>query len=796
MTGEGVLALAILGAAVLLLVTEWIRYDLVAVLVLLALAVTGLVPGPEAIRGFGDPAVVTLGAALVLSGALYRTGVANLVGRHVFRIAGDRPLRLVVVTMGTAGLLSSFMFNVAAAALLLPVVVDVSRRIGQPPSRLLMPLSFGTLLGGTLTEIGTAPNILINGALAGAGLPPFHMFDFSPVGGAALIVGILYMVAIGRRLLPDRRPGGEEETGYETRGEPGLGIAYDFDRTLFTLTLPPGSGLVGRTLVESRLGLALGLSVLAVRRDGRLERAPETHFRLRAGDQVIAAGRAAALEGLRAWGRFRPLEGPGVPVEEVANGAVGLAEAEIAPDASIIAQTLDEMDFRNRFQAHVLAIGRAATVVGPDAPGTRVEAGDRLLLMGRRERLDQLRYAPEFRSVRSLSAADATERYALGHAFLRLRVPERSSLEGRTLEETRLGEAFDLTVLQVSREGGRTFLPGSDSTLEGGDVLLVEGRRDEFRVLEALQALEVRKETGLAGALEAGDVGFAEVTLSPRAGLVGQTLSEIFFREKYGLTVLAIWRGGRSYHSNVRLRGMPLQFGDGILVYGDRSKLRMLARDPDFLVLGEEGRGVFRSRRAPVALAVMAGVVVAAATGALPIYLAATAGALLMVVTGCLTADEAYGFIQWRTIVLIGGLLALGVALQESGAAAWIARTVVGRAASVGPTGVLGSLFLLTVVGSQIIPTAAVAVLMSPIALSTAATFGLSPHALLMAVVLGASAAFVTPFGHSVNLLVMGVGGYRVSDYARVGTPLIALLLLIVLFVLPAFWPLAEHWSP
>ena len=290
--------------------------------------------------------------------------------------------------------------------------------------------------------------------------------------------------------------------------------------------------------------------------------------------------------------------------------------------------------------------------------------------------------------------------------------------------------------------------------------------------------------------LESDTIGFAEVTLSPRTTLVGRTLQELGFRERYGLTVLAIERGGRAYHWNVAVRSMPMRFGDALLVHGPRSQLARLALDPDWLVLSEEVREAFRDRKAPIAAALMAGVILSVSLGWLKIYIAAPAGALLMVLTGCLTADEAYKFIEWKVLVLIAGMLALGLAMQSTGAAQLIAESVLGAAGSAGPLTLLAALFLSTALAAQFMPTAAVAVLMAPIALSSAASFGLSPYALLMVVAVGSSCAFMSPFGHAVNLLVMGVGGYRVSDYTRVGIPLVAVLLAVVLFILPLVWPL------
>jgi di/tricarboxylate transporter len=786
MTADIILVLAIVAVAIVLFVTEWVRYDMIALLVLVTLAVTGTVPGLEAIQGFGDPAVVTIAAVLVLSGGLYRTGVANLLGRQMLRLAGASPARITLVVMMTAGLLSGIMNNIAVGALLLPVVLDIARRIGQPPSRLMIPLAFATLLGGLTTLIGTAPNILIAGALFEAGLEPFDMFDFTPLGLTVLVAGTLCMVLLGGRLLPHRwEEGAGDSVDAELRGQ------YEIEEMLFTIAVPQASGLAGRSLVDCRLGLALGLSVLAVRREGRMILAPRPSFKLREGDRVVAAGRPEAFETLRGWGHFIEPGGELPSTGQLVSGPVGLAEMEVASDSALAGQTLREIDFRNRYRTHVVAIAREGAIRRARIHETRLKVGDVLVVLGTSDRLQQLRYASEFCNIRRLTSEEATQRYQLSRWLLRLEVPSGSLLEGRTLKETRLRRAFDLAVLEIQRDGEGVVLPGPATQLKAGDVLVVEGRRDNFLVLDALVDLELKPSAPRVRDLESEKVGFAELTLAPRATLAGKSLKEVFFREKYGLSVLAIWRGGRSYHSSVEVRSMPLRFGDALLVYGERTRLRLLARDPGFLVLTEEMREIFRGPKAPVALAIMAAVVLSASTALLPIYIAAPAGALMMVFTGCLTADEAYEAVQWKVILLIGGMLALGVAMQETGTAGLIARSALGRAAEIGPLALLGGLFMVTALAAQFIPTAAVAVLMSPIALNTAVEAGVSPYSLMMVVAVGASAAFLSPFGHPVNLLVMGVGGYRVADYTKVGIPLVIVLLLVVLFVLPIIWPLA-----
>jgi di/tricarboxylate transporter len=778
------LVLAIVAAAVVLFVTEWVRYDLVALIVLLLLALTGLITSTEAIQGFSNPAVITIAAVLVLSGGLYRTGIAHFVGDHVLRLAGEGAGRLTLLLMVTAGLLSGIMNNIAVSALLIPVVLEISGRTGHAPSKLLIPLAFASLLGGMTTLIGTAPNILISGAAADAGLGAFGMFAYAPVGIAALVAGVAYMALIGRRLLPERRKDGDH------RGiSSGLWEQFELEETLFSLQLPTGSTLEGRTLVESRLGTVLGLTILAIVRGGNYVLAPAPTFVLRSGDRVVVEGRRSALEAAKTWRRLSAEAPPAAA--ELLSESVGFLEATVGHAAPILGENIVDANFRRRFHATVLAVDRSGVVKRTRLHQTELEVGDVLLLRADVERLEALRAAPDFSEVRSIGSEEASRRYRLERRLLRVVVPERSWLDGRRLDETRIRAALDLTVLEIRRNGERSRLPEGDTVLRAGDRLFLEGREEDLSILEGIQGLEFDGEQPLLlEDLESNTVGFAELTLSPRTTIGGRTLQDLGFRIRYGLMVLAIERGGRVYHWNVKVRSMPLQFGDALLLYGRRSELAKLARDPDWLVLSAEVREAFRERKAPLAAAIMAAMILSVSVGWLQIYIAAPTGALLMVVTGCLTADEAYKFIEWKVLVLIAGMLALGLAMEGTGAAGLIAESVLGPAGSSGPRVLLAALFLVTALAAQFMPTAAVAVLMAPIALGAAADLGLSPYALLMVVAIGSSCAFMSPFGHAVNLLVMGVGGYKVSDYTRVGIPLVAVLLAVVLFVLPIVWPL------
>jgi di/tricarboxylate transporter len=783
-TPSVLLVLAIVAAAVILFVTEWLRYDVVAIMVLLALTLAGLITHEQALAGFSNEAVVTIAAVLVLSGGLARTGVANLVGRRVLRLAGGNPVRLIAVIMITAGVLSGIMNDIAVAALMLPVVVDIARRTHQPASKLLIPLSFAALLGGMTTLIGTAPNILISGAVGDAGLRPFRMFDFTPVGATVLLAGIGYMVVAGRRLLPTRVREEAPELGVD------LHAAYELQECLFSVTLPPGSPLDGRTLVESRLGLALGLNALAVMRDGQRILAPPPDLPLRAGDRVVVEGRREPLEALQSWKRLAQT-GQRLPmIQDLVSGSIGLAELELRGGTSLVDETLAEANFRTRYHVHVLAITRDEVIQRTHLQDEPLAEGDVLLVLGRISQLELLRSASEFTNVNLLSSAEAATRFEVDRRLLRLTVPPDSLLARKTLAESRLGDAFHLIVLEIVRGRDTRMLPSPEDKILAGDTLLIQGRQEDLTILDGLQDLVIASETPSLEELESRTVGLAEVTLSPRTSLVGSTLHNLRFREKYGLGVLAIWRGRRAYHSNVRIRDMKLEFGDALLVYGARERLATLAPDPDFLVLSEEAREAFREERAPVAAAIMASVIGVVSLGWLPIYIMAPVGAVLMVLTGCLPLDEVYRTIEWKVIMLIAGMLGLGAAMQETGAADLIATNVLVTVGELGTLPLVAGLFLITALSAQVMPTAAVAVLMSPIALNTAADLALSPYALMMVVAVGASCAFISPFGHAVNLLVMGAGGYRVADYAKVGVPMVLVILVVVLFVLPLVWPL------
>ena len=370
-----------------------------------------------------------------------------------------------------------------------------------------------------------------------------------------------------------------------------------------------------------------------------------------------------------------------------------------------------------------------------------------------------------------------------------VRVPKSSDLGGTTLAKSRIADVFDFRVLAVFREGQLTVMPRGEDVLEGGDLLLIEGQPGDLDVLRGLQELEIDTSvpTNL-GALESERLTLMDATLDPRTRLAGKTVGELNFRERYGIELAGIWREGQPVGTD--LADERLQVGDALLLLGPRDRLQLLASDSDFLVLTPLGQEPPDTRRAPLAALIMAGVVASVMMGYLPISIAAVVGGSIMVLLGCLTMEQAYRAIEWRAIFLIAGMLPLGTAMQDTGAATFLANQVMNLLGESGPWPVIMGLYILTAMATMIIPTAALVVLMSPIVMSAMGDMGLEPQTAMMAVAMAASASFTSPISHPANILVMGPGGYRFVDYLKLGVPLTIVVFITVMSLLPILWPL------
>jgi len=677
------------------------------------------------------------------------------------------------------GALSGFMNSIGVASLFLPVVIDIARRTKIPPSKLLMPLAFAALMGALTTLIGTPTNILISEALRAANLEPFGMFDYTPVGVFVLAAGVIFMVLLGRRLLPDRDIGRETARGAQADYKE----LYDLQDRMVMVYLPDDSNLVGKSLGNSKLGSILGLNVVAIIHDEHTQLAPTAETILQTGDRLLLEGRLDQLTDFHDR-QHLVVEDEKIPIERLTSAEIELVEVELSSKSSLINRTLRQVDFRQRYGAIVLAICRGEIVWRTNLESIPLQAGDKLLVQGDHAQLDALRAEKELFT----SAPQPAQVYHLEERLMVMRLPEDSSLIGKSLIESRLGDAFGLGVLGIIRQGKTHLMPDPNEQLEVGDTLLVKGNREDLLTVDGLQTLRIESELPPElSEIESAEVGLVEAVLSPHTTLVGKTLREIHFRVKYGLSVLAIWREGNAYYSN--LGEMALRFGDALLLHGARERIQLLGSEPDFLVLTEEAQEAPRTNKALLAVLIWVVVLLPVILGWVPIAIMVVVGVVLMVITGCLTMDEAYRSIEWKAVFLIAGMIPLGIAMQKTGAASFVATWMVNLLGVYGPTVIMAGLFILTSLASQVMPNPAAAVLLVPIALNTASDLGVSPYPLAMTVAVAASAAFLSPVGHPANLLIMGPGGYRFSDYIKVGLPLTLVIFLVVMLVMPIFWP-------
>jgi di/tricarboxylate transporter len=591
MTPQIFAVLALVVVASVLLIADRLRPDLVALLLLVVLGLSGLISARDMFSGFSRSAVITIMALFIVSAALERTGATRLLGQQLHRLAGAGEARVVLVIMLASAALSLAMNTIASTAVLLPAVIGLARQAGLRPSRLLIPLAFGSLLGGMATLFTTA-NILASAALVDQGYAPFTMWEFVRVGLPAAAAGIVFMAVYGRKLLPSRGLGGsaalERPPGHLTE-------AYGLQQAVSACYVKPGSAMAGLSLSDGQWGERLAVNVVGISRGGSVNLAPQPRDQVREGDIVLFTG--------------------------------------VADD--------------------------------PDL------------------------------------------------------------------------ERFGLKLTQ---------------------------------------------DRAWSGQLASEDVSLVEVVLAPRSTFAGKTLRELHFREKYDLTVLAIWREGNTIREAVA--DLPLRFGDALLLQGRRAKLQLLRDEPGLLVLVEDTGPVRIPRRALVAVGLTTLAVALTVTNVLPIAEASFSAAVLMVLFGCLDMNEAYASIEWRAVFLIAAMLPLGLALTNTGADALLGDALVAGLGGLGPLALVGGLFWAAALLTQVLSGQVTPVLLAPIAIATAERAGADVRLAALAVALGCSTAFLTPIAHSSNLLVMGPGGYRFSDYARVGLPLSAVVFATMLAVL------------
>lgn len=591
MTFDIVFVLGLALAALVLFALDRLRLDQVAMAVPVALLLGGVLTPAEAVSGLSSPATVTVGSMLVLGLGLRKTGLVSAIGTWA-RTAplGGKYTRMFVLCLICA-FLSPFLMTTAVVMVFLPVFVALAEQAEEPASRYLMPLSFVSILGGTVTLIGTSTNLVVHGEAVRRGYDELHMFSITPLGLISLAVGLAYLFTFGRVLLPRR-------------------------------SRPP----------------------------------------------------------------------------------------------------------------------------------------------------------------------DLSRKYDVRRFVTELRVPENSPANGRTLAELRWGERYAVTVLGIERGEHDITAPHGDRHIRPGDVLFVQGSAERLLDLARRQRLETpgedeRREVDLT----AGGGRLVEVLVAPRSTLVGRTLRDLNFAKRFDATVLAIQQHDVTVRD--RLAGIPLREGDLLLVRGTMPALERLADDPRFIPLAEVQTPAHDRPRAAVAAAIMAGVVLVVSLGVLDIMAAALTGVGLMVFTRCVRVEEIYAEVEWLVLFVLAGLIPLGLALESTGAAALLASGLVTVTSSLGETGLIAAFYVVTAIMTAIVSNAATAVMLTPVAIIAATQAGVNPYALLIAVMFGASASFVTPFGYQTNVLIYAPGGYRFSDFVKVGGVLNLLLLATATLLIPIFWP-------
>lgn len=386
------------------------------------------------------------------------------------------------------------------------------------------------------------------------------------------------------------------------------------------------------------------------------------------------------------------------------------------------------------------------------------------------------------------SPPDLSGKYDVRDFITELVVEEGSPVADRSLEELGWGERYRVSVLGILRGPRSIAAPGARHVIQAGDVLFVRGDTEKLFRLAADQKLSTPGRRALDElTLEGEDTHLVEILVAPGCPLVEHTLREIGFQRRYGAVVIATQRHGAPVHGP--LPDVRFDVGDILLVHGPADALDRLADEPGFVPLGAVERPIVARPRAPLAIAILAGVVAVAGTGALDILPAALIGVGLMVFTGCVRLAEVYEELDWRVVILLAGLIPLGLAMDDTGAARWMGGAIAGTLGPLGPFILVAAFYVISSLLTEVMSNNAAAVVLTPVALVTALEAGVNPYALLVAVMFGASASFMTPVGYQTNTLVFGPGGYRFGDFLRVGGPLNLILAVTAALLIPIFWP-------
>ena len=598
-----ILTLLVVLAMFVLFVRESYPTEVVAIAGAALMLVLGVLPYDSALAVLSNPAPWTIAAMFIVMGALVRTGALDLLTRQAEKQAKARPKAAVIGVILSVMGASAIMNNTPVVVVMIPVVVQLSSTLGAKASKMLIPLSYAAIMGGSLTLIGTSTNLLVDGVARAEGLAPFTIFEILPIGLVVCLWGLVYLGLLAPRLLPDR--------------DSMANMLSDRSRMKFftEVVIPPDSNLIGREV----------LGVQLFKREG-------------------------------------------VRLIDVIRG---------------------DMSLRRNLQS------------------VELKVGDRVVL--------------------------------------------------RT-------QMTELLSLQANKELKRA-----------GEYTEAEDHEQDPSVERVDQVSAVETTT-------------VEVLITPGCRMVGRSLGSMRLRRRYGVYPLAVHR--RNQNIGRQLDDLIVRIGDTLLLEGAPADIQRLAVDMDMVDVSHPSARAYRRSHAPIAVAALVGIVALAAFNVAPILLLAVVAVAMVLLTGCIDADEAFSYVEGRLLALIFSMLAVGAALQSSGAIALIIDAVAPALMSVPPGVVVLVVFLLTSTLTEIVSNNAVAVIMTPLAIGLGAALGLDPRPLVVAVMIAASCAFATPIGYQTNTLVYGPGGYKFTDFTRIGLPLNLSMAVIVSTIIPFIWPL------
>ncbi|MCA1757919.1 MAG: anion permease [Bacteroidales bacterium] len=576
-----------------LLLFAWgrIRHDIVALIALIILVIAGIIDPSRAFTGFGHPAVITVAAVLVIGKALEFSGLIDVIGKWVLRLGSNLLLQIITLSLIVA-VASTFMNNVGALAIMMPVAIHLARKSGHPPSYILMPIAFASLLGGMTTLIGTPPNIIIATFRTDEAGEPFGMFAFTPVGVVIAIAGIAFISLVGWRLLPKR-------TAQKSESE-----IFDIDDYISEVEVVKNSDIKGKSLME----------------------------------------------------------------------------------------------------------------------------------------------------ITSVSKAD-------------------------------------VQILGMVRNDKRIHAPGPEEIVELKDIIIIESDAAELKTFIKDTGVKLIGDKKFRKDAKGSDrIAISEAVVMAGSPLIGETAASLRMRSRFGINLLAVARRERKIHK--RLDHVEFRTGDVLLLQGREHALSDTIISIGSLPLARRGLRLGYKTKIPLALGIFAASIILIVTGLVPVQVAFVMAATAMILARILPLKELYTSIDWPVIVLLGAMIPVGTALETSGGAARISALIIDLQTLLPPWALLTVVLVITMFLSDIINNAATVVLMAPVAVGIATGLGFSSDPFLMAVAIGGSCAFLTPIGHQSNTLVMGPGGYKFTDYWRMGLPLEILIVAIAIPMILWVWPL------